>query len=368
MLIYFLIAIWVGLQTANLWQPKHPGTLYRYTIHQPYPVTAALTFLFIAAVLAAPVTGDMSRYLAQLHLNSTLTMPEALASVRWEPGFVVYQWLVSVLTTSQTFFIGLTAMLMWVLLFFTLKKVVPVSYLPLLLFGYVSFFEYFNLATNIIRQGFVIHLMLLMIVMLKEDRYIKGILLVAAASLFHISGIITAGLLLIRKLRISVAFLIGALGLGTLLMLTGMHQQIMITVAGLVGGTVEDTVLRFTSDEFVDRYGGIVNRLDFLGFTLFWAVWGAAFYYLYLRKDEWYMWILKCYLALSVVFTLFAFIAYSDRIAMFAWFLVPILLFYPITRMTGRMKTAGIAGTILIAVLMVFFFDVTPYFARLPGY
>ncbi|PTL37921.1 EpsG family protein [Alkalicoccus saliphilus] len=358
MIYYFLLTLWVGIHQLS---PKDAFRSFPHTL----VLTAAITITAVLVTLMIPITGDMERYLNQLGNSSETPLLPVLAEVRWETGFLVFQWLIAQITTNSYIYIGVTMSVMWILLLYTLPKMTPFHFLPLLLFGYLSFFEYFNLTTNLIRQGLAVHMLPLLLVFLKDHKYIKSLLLLGAALLFHLSAVVMAGLIVLRKLNLSIKFLMILLAASVFFMLTGVHEMLMMTVVGLIGGPLEETVLRFTSEEFMEKSGGQINRLDFLAFTLFWAAWGIAFYYRLLRSDEFFGWLVKSYLAFASAFALFAFIAYSDRIAMFAWFLTPLLLFYPMTKMTGRTRIYWTAGAMVFAVAMIFFFDVTEDFSHL---
>jgi hypothetical protein len=352
---YLLLTIWVGISQIS------GKPVFRTQWHL-LAIVSAITLFMTAVVFLKPFTVDMPRYLAELLLTSERTFIEAMTYGRFEPAFALYQWVIGQITTAPFFFMGMTMGIMWILLILALDRVAPAHFLPLFLFGYLSFFEYFNLNTNLLRQGFMIHLMLLALVMLKDNRYIKPALLLAAGIFFHISGVIAAMLLLLRKWDPSIKLLLTALGVSIILMFTGLHQQLMNIVAGVIGGGIEDAILRFSSDRFYESYGEVINRLDFLAFTLFWAVWGLWMHWRYLPEDLFYTWIVKAYLAFSSVFALFAFIAYSDRIAIFAWILTPLLLFYPVTQMQGRRQKIFIAGGIFLAAVLVIFLELAESF------
>jgi hypothetical protein len=81
-----------------------------------------------------------------------------------------------------------------------------------------------------------------------------------------------------------------------------------------------------TIGDGVNRSG---NRMDFFIFTVF-GIFAGLFLYKYLFRDSKYEKLIKIYILFSSVFFLLGFIAYSDRIAAYSWFLLPIILWIPV--------------------------------------
>lgn len=300
----------------------------------------------------------MILYLRVFDNNSLLTLFEALSEVRWEPGFVTYQWLLASITTSNNIFIGVSMLFMWGLLIYALKRVISFNDVPLIIFGYLSLFYFYNFSMNVVRQGFAAPLILLMIVYLGNKHYWKAMGIFLVALLFHTSAFIAVILLFIKKMNLSLKFLCAIFGISSLLMLTGINQNLMSGVATIIGGSIENSVTLYSSESMKSRYGGSVNRLDFLLFTTIWIIWALWFRNRFLKTDMFYNWLLKSYLGLSSVYILFGFIGYSDRMAAYAWFLIPILLFYPAIKMRSSNRRFWIIATMVISVVLFLYFDV----------
>lgn len=133
MVYYLYIAFWVSvgqLVPKSVLGTKNISFCYLWLM---FALMATVVFL-------NPITGDMELYLDVLDINSNLNWFGAISNVRWEPGFVSYQWLLAQFTTSHIVFIGISMFVMWAILISALKKVVAVKYLPLLMFGYLSLF------------------------------------------------------------------------------------------------------------------------------------------------------------------------------------------------------------------------------------
>ncbi|MEK4537562.1 EpsG family protein [Peribacillus sp. FSL K6-1552] len=350
MVYYLYIAFWVSvgqLVPKSVLGTKNISFCYLWLM---FALMATVVFL-------NPITGDMELYLDVLDINSNLNWFGAISNVRWEPGFVSYQWLLAQFTTSHIVFIGISMFVMWAILISALKKVVAVKYLPLLMFGYLSLFCFYNFSMNVVRQGFAAPLIILMLVYLGNNKYRKAIVIFLTALTFHQSSIIAGPLLVIKRLNVSVRFLCVIFAVSSLLMITGLNQRLMSDVAVVFGGGLGDAVISYSSEAILSRYGSS-NRIDFLIFTSTWILWGLWFRSRYLSSDEFYVWLLKCYIALSSVYILFGFIGYSDRLAAYAWFLIPILMFYPAIKMQSKYRKHWILVCMIISVVLFMYFDV----------
>ena len=108
-------------------------------------------FMFMSIViLLNPFTLDMERYLIVFQEINEFNLLQALSYVRWEPGFVIYQWLLSKVTTSPITFVLVSMVLMWGILISALKKSISPKDVPLVMLGYISLFCFYNLSRNIV--------------------------------------------------------------------------------------------------------------------------------------------------------------------------------------------------------------------------
>ena len=71
-----------------------------------------------------------------------------------------------------------------------------------------------------------------------------------------------------------------------------------------------------------------------------------------------YEWLLKSYIGFSIVYILFGYIGFSDRLAGYAWFLIPVIIFYPIIKMKSKYSLLWLSAGIAINTLMVIYFDI----------
>ncbi|WP_226086137.1 EpsG family protein [Mesobacillus sp. S13] len=348
MFYYFLIAFLVIISQLKLKNSKANKFFSCFT-------TFLIVCLLVIVALVMPLRIDMVRYLGIYETNKLLSLPEAFAYVRWEPGFVTYQWVLSQISTSKYFFMTITVLIILVIIIVALKKIISPEFVPLILFGYLSLFYFYNFLSNVLRQGFAITLLLLVIVYLAKNHYKKALVFLGISLLFHVSAIIGVLLFVIKKLNISLKFLCIVFGISALLMITGINQKIMTNVAVLFGGGLEDAVVKYSSESFISLYGA-VNRIDFLMFTAVWIIWGLLVYKRYLKNDTLFEWILKAYISFATIYALFGFIGFSDRLAGYAWFLIPIILFYPSIKMDTRFKFIWIMICIAISIILFLVF------------
>lgn len=339
------------------------GSIFQTKIFGNF-LTVIMLCLTVTIVIMNPLTIDMVRYIGVLEENSTFTLFEAFTRVRWEPGFVFYQWIISKVSSSHIFFMAATVLSILFITLKGLKKIVPQIYIPLIFIGYLSLFYYFNFLRNIIRQGFAVSFILLIIVFLAQEKTKQAVLYFFLAISFHISAVISSLLFVVRKFNISIKLLCIFYIIGALTMLTGINQKIMSQFSMLIGGRIGSSIARYASDSLITNYGSS-NRIDFLLFTSFWLILGVCFYKYFLKKDYLYESILKAYITFSTIFVIFGYIGYSDRLAAYAWYLIPIIHFYPIIKMKGKYKILWIFVLLGICIGMFYFFDVSLLYQKL---
>lgn len=321
-----------------------------------YIISIVTFIIFLWAVNMIPTsTTDMYIYMRNLYLNQTQNLLEAFQT-RWEPGFVIYQWILSKFTISETIFVSISASIIWWTIYVSLRKKVSIIDLSLIMFGYLSFFYLYNFSTNTLRQGIAAAFILLFIVCINNKEYKKAIFSFALACSFHVTAIISFFLFIINKFKITLKSMVVFYIFSSLLMLTGLNSILIPDLTQILGGELQSKVESYSSSTVIERYG-LVNRLDFYVFTTVWVLWSLFFVKRFKVTDSFYTWIIKSYLLLSSVYLLFGFIGYSDRIAAFGWFLTPILIFYPIIKMNNKDKLFMVFSSVLLNILMFFYFN-----------
>lgn len=236
-----------------------------------------------------------------------------LISSRVEPGFVLLLKFFSILGLTERQFIFSVAILQSVLWFFALKKYFcsPVS----LLIGtliFISMFFFYNLGSNVIRQGLALPFLILALHYVVRKENVMVVIMSLLAFSFHKT---TLGIILIVYLvifmKLSPLFWLVVLAVVTLASITNMVT--MITELGslymlkdysaYIDGTISDSY----------RVG---FRPDFWLFSMF-----PVFLFYLLRKQgkEIFTEKLNIYLALFSLFVFMFALPFSDRIGIYCW-------------------------------------------------
>ncbi|WP_423189024.1 EpsG family protein [Alkalibacterium sp. f15] len=357
MIYYFLIVFWVG---ANQMRLNKTNSFQKIQ----YPLIGTMFILMTTVSLAIPITTDMTRYLTLLNISRLQSLPDILSNTRFEPGYITYQWFISQISTSKNVFMILSMSIMWLIIIFSLKKMLVLTEIPMIMLGYISFFYFYNFSTNTLRQGIAAPLILLTIVYIGREEKKSGLFTFLVAISFHTTAIISLLIFIIKKFNISLKTLTIIYIISAGIMITGLNRILLMSVSGIVGGGMEETVGIYSSNSTISDYGA-TNRIDFLLFTTVWVLWGIGFRHFYLKENVWFEWILKAYIALSSIYLLFGFIAFSDRMAAYPWFLIPILLFYPSLNIESKFKNVWIVFCLMICVVLFFYFNVSDLYTPL---
>lgn len=323
-----------------------------------------MAILTVIISVVNPITADMRRYLSHLNIVENIGLFDAIAQSRWEPGFVTFQWLLSKISTSYVFFISITTLLIVLIIISALKRIVPYDKIPLIIFGYLSLFSFYSLINNVLRQEFSVAFLLIMLICLKKNKYMLAVTFLIIAVSFHMTAIIGAILIISHKMNFSFNTHIYIFFVTALTMLFNINQQIVSLLPFSLVDDAGNYIQQYTSDSSLLRYGE-VNRLDFLLFSVFWFVFGLFFYKKYMRGDLFYELIIKAYAIYGSMFFLFGFISFSDRLAAYSWFLIPLLLFYPIIKMKTNYKLVWLFMGLIICIIMLYAFDASDYFTFL---
>lgn len=286
---------------------------------------------------------DLKRYYNHFHYYQGL--PLQYIELRHEPLFSFLQWL----TANSIGSFRLFLVLVWTIIFINLIKALKNIFLkPDVLFvfaSYITFFIFFNYVLNVMRQGLAISFIILAISVLisKKNKKTSFYIPIILAPLFHITSLPLSVILLILrwfKVRFKTIFLLWLISI--ILFITHLNQKFLSNLP------FEQLEL-YSSERFLEQYG-LVNRMDFLLFSVFFAVLGYLIWkYSLNKKDTEYELLLKIYITFNIYFTLLGFIAYSDRLASYSWMLIPILIWKGVCETNNyRLKS--------LALLIIFIF------------
>lgn len=265
--------------------------------------------------------------------------------------FFVLQWSVSRLTNQPYVFLFIVYIL-FVALFqkFILKLFSPWHSL-LILFSYTMFPFYYNLTTNIIRQGLAMSVLFLLLadyLNQKKTSFSKMILIIATATLIHWSALVFGLIILLLNLiKINMKFAVGLWLLLAMAYVLNLQTTFALKITYLFPkAEMYSSSLAFAS------YGNRVNRIDFLLFSAVWI--GISLIIYNAKRDEVYGKLIKIYIIFNSVFLFVAFLPFSDRTATYSWMLIPLLIWMPILKATkySSLKSVAISALFVVTAIL----------------
>ena len=255
---------------------------------------------------------NISKYLSFSQLN-LLESKDTL--------FFFFLWVFSKISSNFNLFI----LVVWILISFCLiksfRRIFDKNEVLLVFISYTNYFVFFNYVLNTMRQGLAISIILILIsyVIFNPKNKTSIFVLSIIAPLFHLSALIPVVLILLYTLikpKLKLVFWVWILSI--ILSLTSLNKTVFSNVK-------LDMLNTYSSLESIERYGE-VNRIDFILFSI---TFGIAFY-IFAKKsngtDQKIEQLTSIYFLLNSYFLLLGFVAYSDRIAAFSWFIIPLIV------------------------------------------
>ncbi|MGL6382081.1 EpsG family protein [Aeromonas caviae] len=277
-------------------------------------VLTIILFVFFVIVIGFrdfDMVGDTRNYIQMF--NQVENDFSGLISSRIEPGFVLFLKLFSLIGLSERQFIFSVAVFQSGLWCFVLRKYIgkPVNLL-IGTFIFISMFFFYNLGSNVIRQGIAIPFLILSVHYLLKGEKTKFIVMALPAFLFHKT---TLGIILIvylvHLLKLKTSFWLVVLAVVTLFSITNLFT--MITELGSFymlkdyGAYIDGTI----NDSYKVGF-----RLDFWLFSML-----PVFLFYLLHKQDKAIFTEKfnIYLALFSLFVFMFALPFSDRIGVYCW-------------------------------------------------
>lgn len=324
----------------------------RQTVLNNRILTSMLFWMMMAAVTLNIVFRDLhfidtDDYLTIFYSMQSLSFTEVH---RYLGGDYLYQsvsWLISRFTMEPRVYLGIMGLLFLVPFVKFITRLFEPWQTVVVLFAYINFPLFYNYSMNGIRQGIAMSLILWASTYYFLDK--KGkvpYVLILLAPFFHWSGGVFAVMcLLLLKLNIKLRTLMIAWLAAAALLITGLNERLL----GFAWAYIPK-IDQYTSAYQIAAYGGKLNRTDFLLFSLVWIAVGLFMYY-FVNRSETYQRIIKAYVIFNTAFLLLGFVAHSDRIAAYSWFLIPLLIFYPIVqakKYSWLIAFAGVVGAFAV--------------------
>jgi hypothetical protein len=245
---------------------------------------------------------------------------------------------------SSSFFFFLCALVYVVPPYLAFRKWFP-HYAFIALLFYAGSFLFFAYGTNGIRSGMASSLFLLAVAYADKRWLATSLLLISFY--FHASMLlpIAAFLLAYVYRNVRVYFLIWLLCILMSLSLGGFWE-------GLLGG-VESSDERL--QEYMSGEGAVSGtfRWDFILYSAFAVFSGLYYTRVKLFDDPLYVRLLNTYLTANAFWVLVIRANYSNRFAYLSWFLLPIIIFYPLLKKT-MMEQQYLKTSLILFIYFMF--------------
>ncbi|WP_245830289.1 EpsG family protein [Planococcus faecalis] len=319
---------WVLLSSLG-----QPNTLLKNS----YVSRAFLILFTVLLLLAIPSRdfhtygGDMNNYVNFFQKIAGMSLVDTFKIAIWEPSFVFTQWIISRFTSNPSIYIIITVLIYILTLGKSIKNIFSPWQMMFILFAYLNFTFFYGYIFNGARQGFSIMLLLLAIsIWLSKGRNLYFYIALILSASFHLSVIpATIILLSLKQFNFKIKTLLVYWAFFSLLFISGFNQFIMqIPFVNSI-----TLIQSYASSAALEHYGGEVNNLKFYAFSAFFLILGLILYKTIKLESALkltYLKIIKIYTALNCYFLLLGFVSFSDRIAIYSWFLIPILVLFPI--------------------------------------
>lgn len=320
-------------------------------INNKYNTTAILALLFILISISIynvdlESISDLRRYNSHFFYYQGVSLNNI--ELRNEPLFSLLQWLIANAAGSFRFFL----VIVWTVIFTNfikaLKNLFPKSDVLFVFASFVTFFIFFNYVLNVMRQGLAISFLILaMSVLITKKNKSTFYISIIFAPLFHITSLPLSIILLVyKRFNIKLRTITIVWLLSIVLFLTNLNGRLFSFLP-------IDQLEVYSSEQVLTQYSS-VNRIDFLTFSVFFALLGyLTWRYILNKQADVYKSILKFYLIFNTFFILLGFIAYSDRLAAYSWMLIPILIWKGISE-TENFRYKAVALLLSFIIIGIF--------------
>lgn len=311
-----------------------------------------LVMCVVAPALWVNDTVDRSVYLFQVEQARTQPLPWTSARFAEAPLFATLVWVLARIVNGEGRWLFVVAAAAIAVATVVCQRIMRMplwagmgAWLMLVTSG--MFMSYSGIA---VRQGFAMALLLpsACLVAVRSPRRVRIILLALAAVLFHWTAAVPALMLvfiLLRPPKMRTMVLVWVFA--ALLFATGISRQLASSMN--VGA-----INRYSSEGAYEAYGSAGLRWDFLAVSL--AVFLLALVLGAGRDPERPLYLLSIiYLAFNAIFLCGGFIAFSDRLVAYSWFIAPIMIWLAVSSEDRNVNELATVALLLgIALLATF--------------
>lgn len=311
---------------------------------------AILLLIFMIAIIAwrdweSPLFGDSHGYgvaLSQIQNGRTDV---------WDDGgfnWICIIWVKMGLPTELFFF--LTASIYCIPMFWVAKRL-DTHYMFLILLFWATSFSFYGFGVNGIRNGMASSLFLLAMTF-KDRKFILALLLLIGLSFHHammlsILTILTASFY--KKTSVYFKIWVSCIIVS---FFTGRYFQDLFLNLGIVSD-VGSGYLSSGGDISDAKFSHTGFRWDFLLYSAAPVVLGYYVIRIKKKSDDMYAFFLNTYLLCNSFWILVITANYSNRIAYLSWFLIPIVMVYPIVKFDS-FKYKNVAISVILLTYYAF--------------
>jgi hypothetical protein len=289
----------------------------------------------------SPYFGDMVLYnkeITEYQLGKPLT-------IKKDPLFEVYKYFCA--TSLTPFFFFFSCSVVYILgLYYGTKKIFK-EYWFYCFLALVSSFSFWAYGVNGIRNGVASSLFILAIS--SRNRIFKWLLLVACIYI-HISMLLPVAAYLtmtvFKKLNIQYVFVYWLLCIPVALIAGSFFENLFMSL-----GIVEDKQITGYFNDFSKTGEGIDLKVGFRWDFLLYSASGvfAGWYFIFKKKinDVFYRQLVGTYLLANAFWILVIQANYSNRFAYLSWFMLAIVIFYPLLKYQLYKQQHKVIGNIM---------------------
>jgi hypothetical protein len=318
---YYIVGVIVILSILYMLQYSN----YKYSISPPFSNKLIyITALFIAIYFVIePIVIYSDKWLYQEDFLSVSLSHQIGDTLNKDIGFYYYTFVVSSITNSPLIYFFITAIVYMSGYIFFIKRKIISQYQFILFLGIISSLGFFGYGTNTIRAGLALSFFI--IALTRKPGFNFSLIFLVLAVLFHKSLLMpVASWVLIRFYNDKNNFILLWVVCFFLSLFFG---NTFVSMFGEFFNITDERVQAYAYNTDIAYKTGF--RLDFVVYSIIPIIIAK----LYQKKgyfDHFYNQLLSLYVICNAFWLLLIRIAFSDRFATLSWFLIPILLLYPL--------------------------------------
>ncbi|MFZ7132235.1 MAG: EpsG family protein [Eubacteriales bacterium] len=343
-LIFYNVLLAIVLFTAISYTARDNKYLLNVSINKHQ---AMLLLVFMIMIIAwrdweSPHFGDSKVY--GIKIVQAAQYAEVELWDDWGFNWLTLLWGKAGLSPELFFFFTASV---YCLPMYIVSRRLAVNYAFVLLLFCVSSFSFYAFGVNGIRNGMASSIVLLAMVY-RSKKWAMALLVLVAFSL-HVSMILPLGAILITSFYKKTSFYLWFWLLSIVISLfTGKYFQTLFLNVDFISQYGGRYLSEAGSDYNYDLFSGTGFRWDFVMYSTAPIVIG--YYTTQVKKltNDTYSFFFNTYLVNNAIWILVINANYSNRIAYLSWFLMPIIIGYPVVKFSGfKYRNHVIAATLL---------------------